>query len=94
MSMILKIVEISAANLLTFTFPPGRHKFSAPANGEDITLTGVDGPHPLSIAILKEDGRITNRGANSWKEFRCFRRNQDMGSLWDVREQYDRATRR
>jgi len=58
-------------------------------NGEDITVTDINGPKRLSDAILNEDGRIVNvRGANAWFEFRCYRRNQDIGGLWDLRELY------
>lgn len=75
-------------NLLTFSFPPGQHKFSAPDAREDVVLPKVNNPKQLSDAMLAEDGRIKARGANAWKEFRCVRGNQDMGSLWDARELY------
>lgn len=74
--------------LLTFSFPPGQHKLSAPALRQDIELAGIHNPRQLSEAMLMEDGRINTRSANAWKEFRCARKNQDMGSLWDVRELY------
>lgn len=55
----------------------------------DIKVIDVFGPHVLSNAILNEDGRIVGvRGPNAWQEFRCWRNNQDMGSIWDLRELY------
>jgi len=82
----IQVVGVSGDGLLTFTFPPGQHKLSAPALRQDIELARVQSPRQLSEAMLAEDGRIGTRSANAWKEFRCTRRNQDMGSLWDVRE--------
>lgn len=53
----------------------------------EIILPNISTPHSLVIKILQIDGRKPNgRTANAWKEFRCYRNNQDMGSLFDVRE--------
>jgi hypothetical protein len=57
------------------------------STSKDIILGGVTGPGMLANKILKVDGRITHPPhGNSWKEFRCYRRNQDMGSLWELRQ--------
>ncbi|KKZ66599.1 hypothetical protein EMCG_07713 [[Emmonsia] crescens] len=54
---------------------------------KDIIFSGVTGPGRLANKILEIDGRITEPpNGNAWKEFRCFRDNQDMGSLWECRQ--------
>ena len=41
------------------------------------------------MAIVEEACNIKNwRPGNAWKEFRCLRKNQDMGSPWEIRELY------
>lgn len=53
----------------------------------DVILPGVYQPNTLGVKILKIDGRITKPShGNAWKDFRCIRNNQDMGSLWEVRQ--------
>ncbi|KAF2454387.1 Asx homology domain-containing protein [Lineolata rhizophorae] len=84
-----KIVEIADDHRLVFTYPPGQHKFSSPANGDDIRTPIIAEPYRLAMLITNEDGRAAGfRIANAWKDFRCLRNNQDMGSLWDIRELY------
>ncbi|ODH45369.1 hypothetical protein ACO22_00093 [Paracoccidioides brasiliensis] len=54
---------------------------------KDIIFSGVTGPGGLANKILEIDGRITEPpNGNAWKEFRCYRDNQDMGSLWECRQ--------
>ncbi|CAI7653614.1 unnamed protein product [Penicillium glandicola] len=54
---------------------------------EEIIVPDISSPRALVLRILQIDGRMPNaRTANAWKEFRCYRNNQDMGSLFDVRE--------
>ena len=54
---------------------------------EEIIVPNISTPHSLVSKILEIDGRMKGaRTANAWKEIRCYRRNQDMGSLWDVRQ--------
>ncbi|OJD21552.1 hypothetical protein ACJ73_07105 [Blastomyces percursus] len=56
---------------------------------KDIIFSGVAGPGRLSNKILEIDGRITEPpNGNAWKEFRCYRDNQDMGSLWECRQSW------
>ncbi|EDN08642.1 hypothetical protein I7I51_00282 [Histoplasma capsulatum] len=56
---------------------------------KDIIFSGVSGPGRLANKILQIDGRITEPpNGNAWKEFRCFRNNQDMGSLWECRQSW------
>ncbi|RHZ58720.1 uncharacterized protein CDV56_104809 [Aspergillus thermomutatus] len=53
----------------------------------EIILENIGGPNALSLKILEVDGRIKDvPNGNAWKEFRSYRNNQDMGSLWEVRQ--------
>ncbi|KAJ5887663.1 hypothetical protein N7495_007704 [Penicillium taxi] len=62
--------------------PSPQPTFSGPA----AIIVTVVSPNSLVKEILKTDGRRPDgRSANAWKEIRCFRNNQDMGSLFDVR---------
>ncbi|KAL9116795.1 MAG: hypothetical protein Q9187_006677 [Circinaria calcarea] len=55
---------------------------------EPITIT-ITTPSALESKILEVDGRIQSSGkSNAWKVIRCKRDNQDMGSLWEMREEY------
>jgi hypothetical protein len=38
--------------------------------------------------VVETDGRITGRipNGNSWKYIRVLRSNQDLGTLWDIRQ--------
>lgn len=85
------VTAVGADGMLSFRFAPGQHPLQThhPISDNDIRLDDVDGPTTLSNAILNEGGRIVGvRANNAWKEFRCSRNNQDVGSLWDLREQY------
>lgn len=65
---------------------PQPHETTAHQRGE-ILVRNISNPSTLATKILKVDGRRSGfRHSNSWQEFRCYRNNQDMGSLWDVRQ--------
>ncbi|OJJ43825.1 hypothetical protein ASPZODRAFT_73446 [Penicilliopsis zonata CBS 506.65] len=84
------------------TIPSLTESAPTPAAGvPDNILTEANGQMDLVIvpnirtttAIMTQivgiDGRIKDiPNGNAWKEFRCYRRNQDMGSLFDVREKW------
>jgi hypothetical protein len=54
---------------------------------DDILVPNITSPNGLAVKILQIDGRMPNgRVANGWKDIRCIRNNQDIGSLFDVRE--------
>ncbi|CAG8896628.1 unnamed protein product [Penicillium egyptiacum] len=54
---------------------------------DEIIVPNLSSPQALVLKILQIDGRMPNgRTSNAWKEIRCYRNNQDMGSLFDVRE--------
>jgi hypothetical protein len=56
---------------------------------KDVILKNVVSPKTVEDKILRIDGRITNPShGNAWQSFRCFRRNDDMGSLWDIRQHW------
>ncbi|GIJ89984.1 hypothetical protein Asppvi_008930 [Aspergillus pseudoviridinutans] len=53
----------------------------------EIIVENIGGPNALALKILEVDGRIKDvPNGNAWKEFRSYRNNQDMGSLWEVRQ--------
>jgi hypothetical protein len=53
----------------------------------EIEIHNIAGPNALMKKILETDGRVKNPpNGNAWKEIRCYRNNQDMGSLWEVRQ--------
>ncbi|KAL4918078.1 Asx homology domain-containing protein [Aspergillus aurantiobrunneus] len=53
---------------------------------DEVVIPDIQGPTALTLKILEVDGRIQNAtNGNAWKELRCFRNNQDMGTLWEVR---------
>ncbi|KAJ5661013.1 uncharacterized protein N7484_000385 [Penicillium longicatenatum] len=56
---------------------------------DEVIVHNISAPRALISHILEVDGRAKgNRTANAWKEIRCYRNNQDMGSLWDVRQRW------
>lgn len=67
----------------------------APAEGESaptedsVILWKIENVRALENKILEVDGRVKDPYPhNSWKTIRCQRNNQDLGSLFDVRESY------
>lgn len=53
----------------------------------EITIRDIQSPLSFVKNVLKVDGRNPDgRTSNAWKEVRCYRNNQDMGTLWDVRQ--------
>ena len=58
-----------------------------PEGTDEIIVTDIQGLTALSTKIIEVDGRIKEiPNGNAWKEFRSYRNNQDMGSLWEVRQ--------
>ncbi|KAH8431367.1 uncharacterized protein LDX57_009025 [Aspergillus melleus] len=69
----------------------GTEEGPAPSNtsekSEDVIVSGITSLNPLVNKIMELDGRMTKMPhGNAWKEFRSYRDNQDMGSLWEVRQ--------
>lgn len=59
------------------------------ATQEDVILCTIENVRALEHKILEVDGRVTKpSNRNAWKMIRCQRDNQDMGSLFEVREAY------
>jgi len=53
-------------------------------------LESVRNPKALTDAMLNEDGRLAGvRRGNAWRDYRCIRKAQDIGSPWDMRELYN-----
>lgn len=79
--------------LLSFSYPPGRHQSATEElrDGEVMQVTPpLDNPTPLLVAMMREDGRVPadERMSNAWKLVRVYRRNQDLGALFDIRESH------
>lgn len=54
---------------------------------KEVIIPDIQGPGPLGLKIIQMDGRVKNiPNGNAWKEFRCYRDNQDMGTLWEIRQ--------
>ncbi|KAL1641411.1 hypothetical protein SLS58_006113 [Diplodia intermedia] len=83
------ITSITEDNRIAFRLPDGQRKFSSGTAGEDVETEPLDGLQPLADKVIETDGRIGSwRAVNAWKEIRCFRKNQDIGSPWEIREIY------
>ena len=53
-------------------------------------IVRIDRPQELERKIIELDGRHPEglKSTNAWKYFRCHRDNQDIGSLFEIREEY------
>ena len=63
---------------------------SNPQMREDKISDFVKGPEAIGKLLIAEDGRKTGDipNGNAWKSFRVRRDNQDLGTLWDIRQAY------
>ena len=61
-----------------------------PVPTEELIIFTPPTANTLGNKILEVDGRIQKPivAYNAWMAFRCKRDNQDMGGLWDLREEY------
>lgn len=60
---------------------------SATTTPLEVEIHNIAGPNALMKKIIETDARVKNPpNGNAWKEIRCYRNNQDMGSLWEVRQ--------
>lgn len=84
-----QIEENTASQTEEPTEEPAQSPIEAQTTAEEpdeIIVSDISSPMTLVYKILQIDGRRPDgRTANSWKEIRCYRKNQDMGSLFDVR---------
>lgn len=72
----------------TVVFPTGQAKLSHPER-ENVVLPKVTGPGQVVAAILDTDGRVKDPPhGNAWKSIRVLRNNQDLGTLWDIRQAF------
>ncbi|RAK79690.1 uncharacterized protein BO72DRAFT_445993 [Aspergillus fijiensis CBS 313.89] len=56
-------------------------------DAKEIIVSNIQGLNALASKIIEIDGRIKKvPNGNAWKEFRAHRNNQDIGSLWEVRQ--------
>ena len=67
--------------------PPPSSSLLSLGGVEVVVLPNVPGITALGNKMIEADGRIKHiPNGNAWKEFRSYRNNQDMGSLWEVRQ--------
>jgi hypothetical protein len=56
---------------------------------EEVILCTAKSVRALEMKILEVDGRFSDPShRNPWKHVRCQRNNQDLGSLFDMREEF------
>ncbi|KAF8472467.1 Asx homology domain-containing protein [Kalaharituber pfeilii] len=74
---------------LVFHIPPGPHKFSHPSR-EDIVLEGVVSPQAVETLILKTHPKTPSYipNGNAFKVFNVWRKGEDLGMLWEIRQTY------
>ncbi|KFZ23796.1 hypothetical protein V502_01753 [Pseudogymnoascus sp. VKM F-4520 (FW-2644)] len=85
----IKFIEVQGSGnrrVLRCSFPPGASKFSK--GDEDIINSEINGPERMCKAAIEADGRLKGKppNGNSWKTVRVLRNNQDLGTLWDIRQ--------
>lgn len=66
------------------------HDLIAAATAYDVVLYEVTGLYALERKILEIDGRAKpgSRTGSTWRDIRCRRDEQDMGSLFEMRDEY------
>ncbi|KFY33544.1 hypothetical protein V494_07505 [Pseudogymnoascus sp. VKM F-4513 (FW-928)] len=85
----IKFIEVQSSGnkrTLRCSLPPGNSKFSK--GDEDIINSEINGPERICKAAIEADGRLKGKppNGNSWKTVRVLRNNQDLGTLWDIRQ--------
>ncbi|KFY52826.1 hypothetical protein V496_08112 [Pseudogymnoascus sp. VKM F-4515 (FW-2607)] len=85
----IKFIEVLGSGnkrTLRCSLPPGASKFSK--GDEDIINSEINGPERICKAAIDADGRLKGKppNGNSWKTVRILRNNQDVGTLWDIRQ--------
>ena len=89
-SSITNVAQVTdiVAGQPTVVFPTGQAKLSHPGR-ENVVLPNVTGPGQVVAAVLDTDGRVKDPPhGNAWKSIRVLRDNQDLGTLWDIRQAY------
>lgn len=74
---------------LVFHIPPGQHKFPH-LNRENIVVAGIVSPQTLEKAILRTHPDTPDHipNGNSFKVFKVWRKGEDLGLLWEIRQTY------
>lgn len=81
---VISIVNSKDGKTLICHFPYGKQKFLK-SNGEDITYD-VTSPTSVEKQACKLHGNLTPPNGNAWKTIRVIRNNQDLGTLYDIRQ--------
>ncbi|OBT78836.1 hypothetical protein VF21_02536 [Pseudogymnoascus sp. 05NY08] len=84
----IKFIEVQGSGnkrVVRCSLPPGASKFS---KGDEDIITEINGPERICKAAVEADGRVKGKlpNGNSWKTVRVLRNNQDLGTLWDIRQ--------
>ncbi|KAL8707160.1 MAG: hypothetical protein Q9220_007772 [cf. Caloplaca sp. 1 TL-2023] len=68
----------------------GSNKTSSFTKEYDVILYEISGLYALERKILEFDGRAKpgSRTGSTWRDIRCRRNEQDMGSLFEMRDEY------
>ncbi|KAF8427411.1 Asx homology domain-containing protein [Tirmania nivea] len=74
---------------LVFHIPPGKHKFPHPSR-DNIVVAGIVSPQTLENAILRAHPDTPDHipNGNSFKVFKVWRKGEDLGLLWEIRQTY------
>ncbi|KFX86938.1 hypothetical protein V490_08701 [Pseudogymnoascus sp. VKM F-3557] len=84
----IKFIEVQGSGnkrVIRCSLPPGASKFS---KGNEDIISEINGPESMCKAAIQADGRLKGKppNGNSWKTIRVLRNNQDLGTLWDIRQ--------
>ncbi|KAM0797637.1 Asx homology domain-containing protein [Usnea florida] len=69
----------------------GGNQSSATRSGNEDTLYEISNLSQLEHKVVDMDGRFQSKEMsvqNTWKTFRCSRNNQDMGTLFEIRDEF------
>lgn len=71
--------------------PPAPHVSDGTTQIEDVMVATISSCTALENKILEIDGRMngkTRSHGSAWRHFRVQRKEQDLGSLFEMREEY------
>lgn len=69
---------------------PTLHINSSSSPNEGLLISRCAGTKQLALALIKEDSRLSAiTPSRAWKNFRLYRANVNLGTLWDVRLRYN-----
>ena len=85
-------VERNTAELGSVEHNPPSNSTACAPSFEDVVIHEISTLAQLEVKILEIDGRLHLKGVrpsiNAWKAFRGKRNNQDLGTLFEMREEF------